>query len=396
MKSSDEESIMEPFTRHPTYLTQQQSRLFASRQMLTFLFVPEGPDTDDPFEDLFSVDSLPENAFTDDHELFNWKSRTIYDVDGLELFHDHSIELGSENEITVRVASSERLGTPVWSVSSGRKYVDRLTEKTLAFISSKPELDPVSGPGKPKVMIVCYSYPKLGILCRSGKAKERVVVDLADPIIIPVDRPEEPKYPSLKTVWSPYDKVTRGRIGFNRWFWHRKVASLPEWKVTRENLRPQVIMFMQSVVKKHTEPKLSLVGQQTDFYCAPATAHMILKQHGQDISQNDIADIMGTDPGFGSGLQAQEDAIAALTGGSLEGDLDHSETFAKAKSEIDANRPFKSGTVTDHARACGGYKLAGDTRSLRVFDPWPSNQGEVRWEDWDAGIHENFMYVTDA
>jgi hypothetical protein len=386
-------------TLKPHYLTQQMSRLLASRYLLHFLFVPQSPkeNTHYPFDDLFSVDSLPDSAFTDASELFLWKTRKIYDVDGLELFRDHSIDLDGENEIRVRVAASDWLGTPVWSVRAGRKYVDRLAEKTLAFIKSESDLKPVFN-GDGKIMIVCYSYPKLGILCESGRdIKEKVVVDLADPIIIPVDKPEEPKYPSLKTAWSPYDDVTRARIGYNRWLWKRNTASLPKWRTNRENLRQEIIMMQtQNAPPRYTDPKLNLVPQQNDYYCAPATFLMILEQRGEDdLTQEIIGAAMNTSDETGTTLSEQESSIEELAP-SLVGELEYNESFSKARDEIDANRPLKSGTVTDHARACGGYKVASGINSLRIYNPWPSNEGDIEWEPWNSSIHENFVYVKDA
>ena len=381
----------------PTYLTQQQSRLLASRHLLSFLFVPNAPASatpDDLFNDRFSVTSLPASAFTGGPDLFRWKSRIIYDVDDLELFHDHSLDLASDNELTVRVAASDWLGTPVWSISAGPEYITLLMKKTLAFITGTDYLEPVYSDGEETVRIVCYDYPKLGIKCRKGA--EFVIVDLADQIIIPIDRSAVAKYPSPRTVWSPYDNLTGARIGHRRWAWQRKNESVPEWKANKDNLHDQIASARQGVVIKLTTPNVILVGQQTDYYCAPATAQMILKQHGMTKSQNEIADAMETTEEDGSSLQNQETSIAELTDSALEGDLDNYEDFAKAQAEILANRSFKSGTVTDHARACGGYKLHNGIKWLIIYDPWPSNQGRRKFEEWDAGDHKNFMYVRPA
>jgi hypothetical protein len=379
------------------YLPNQQTRMIASRQVLSFLVVPGESGDDDPSDDLFSIDRLPENVFTDDPELFAWKNRTIYDVDGLELFHDHTIDLDSKYEIEVRVAASDWLGTPVWSVSAGPKYVDRMVEKTLEYINVREDLEPELVDGR-KDNIVCYSYPKLGILCQFGtKLKEKVVVDISDQMIIPVEETQEPKYPSVKIVWSPYDMTTRGTIGHRRWLWERKIGLLPEEKLNRDNLRHRVLMARQSAVVRNTSPTLDpVVGQQNHYYCAPATFRMILRQLWGDISQGVIGDEMNTTEEDGTSLTQQYTSIGDLTEGEMKGLLDDSESFAEAKAEIDANRSFKSGTVADHARACGGYKLENGKQWLRIYDPYPAGLGKKKYEEWNAIEQKNFVYVRPA
>jgi hypothetical protein len=390
---------MEKFPTPPKYLSYQQTRLIAARQILSFLFVPGHLDEEksDPVDELFSVDGLPDSAFTEGPELFAWKDRTIYDVDGLQLFHDHTIDIDSENEIEVRVAASDWLGAPVWSVSAGRQYVDQLAYKTFEFISSRSDLEPEIVDGK-KDAIVCYSYPKLGILCRFGKElKEKVVVDISDREIFPVDQVGEPKYPFVKAVWSPYEMSTRGTIANQRWLWARKIESLPEENPNRHCLRQQILMARQAGITRTTTPTLDpVVGQQNYYYCAPATFRMILRQIWDTVPQGDIADEMNTTPENGTSLSEQENSIVDITAGEMFGDLDNNETFTKAVEEIDDNRSFKSGTVTDHARACGGYKLENGKQWLIIYDPWPSTQGRVKTEEWDAIKQKNFVYVRPA
>ena len=72
---------------------------------------------------------------------------------------------------------------------------------------------------------------------------------------------------------------------------------------------------------------------------------------------------------------------------------DYDCTWVKAKDEIDANRPLKSG-VPGHARACAGWWSDG-TNYLYIYDPLPVNQGEIYWESWGSIEHTNYIYVLD-
>jgi len=69
----------------------------------------------------------------------------------------------------------------------------------------------------------------------------------------------------------------------------------------------------------------------------------------------------------------------SLSNGCLDATYDNAAVWAEAKTEIDANRPLKSG-IPGLARACSGWKrqnltLIGGTATkwLQMHDPWPWN-----------------------
>jgi hypothetical protein len=148
-----------------------------------------------------------------------------------------------------------------------------------------------------------------------------------------------------------------------------------------------------------------LHSQQTDVYCAVATGQMILDFYRYYYNQNDIAIRMGTTSG-GTGVYEQATGIRSLSKNCLEATIDTSAAWTEAKTQLDLNRPLKSG-IPGHARACFGWKrqnifVVGRIRPRRwlcILDPWPWNAdlcegGPVYWEDWDAISHTNFMYVN--
>jgi hypothetical protein len=380
-------------------LSAEETRLIASRQLLSFLFLPdeEGPGDETrraPSKELFSVDQLPESAFTDQEGLFNWRTRPIYDVDRALLFWDHTLSLGSDNELHVRTAASDVLRTPVWSIGAGSVVdVPVLTNKVLEFVEGTHDLKPILI--ESEVRLICYGYPRLGILCSSdAQPAQQFIVDLFDLNKIPVVPSGELPAESVKTIWSPYDSVTRGTRADYRSRWRRDLSLLPDLPKKRETLREDVKSARRAIIEERTtNPELIKIGQKNDHFCAAATAKMILRQHRiTQPTQEDIAFAMDTDPVNGATPQNQRRAIRPLSHLRLKGVLDQQASFSDAKNEIRNNRPFKVGAHS-HARACGGFKIeVGPKEFLYIYDPLPTG-GRVYHEPWEATRAVDFMYV---
>lgn len=390
----------------PTFLSERESKKVASRQLLSFLFIPAtkrekkripyGAEPA-PSKSLFSFKALPKHAFTKGPALFNWKSRNIYDVDGRLLFRDQTIKLGAGNELQVRTAGSDLLRTPVWSLSAGpASDIDGLIAKALSVLRHRHDLKPLLVDNEATVRLVCYSYPKLGILCYSqADPAVRFVIDLWDLIIVPVESCEQhPPPESVITVWSPYDMVVPATLGHFRSLWSRNMALLPLLPKTCRALPNAIMQARTSILEERTtNPELKKVWQTTSVRCAAATAQMILGHHGINLRQVNIATAMQTDSVTGATPENQASAIPSLSNYKLIAELDKSTTPSEAQAEIRQNRPFKTGSV-GHARACGGFKReAGDKNWLYIYDPSPANAGRIGYEAWEAGYHLNYMYV---
>lgn len=392
----------------PGFLSEQESKEVASRQLLSFLFIPPSKEEKKrvscsagtaPSKSLFSFKALPKNAFTKGSALFNWSSRNIYDVDGRLLFRDQTIRLGSGNELQVRTAGSDLLRTPVWSIRAGAASdIEALIAKALSVIRRRRNLEPLLVDNEATVRLVCYSYPKLGILCYSRTdPATRFVIDLWDLIIIPLDSSERhPPPESVITIWSPYDMVVPATLGQFRSQWNRRMALLPVLPKTVRDLPNAIMKARSSILEEHTtNPELIRIAQTNNVRCAAATAQMILQHHGITRRQHVIALAMNTNSSSGAEPLDQVKAIPGLTNNQLQATLDKETSFSEAKMEILQNRPFKTGGA-GHARACGGFKLEeGDKNWLYIYDPWPSNTKEdnIYYEAWDVDYHANYMYV---
>lgn len=393
---------------NPRFLSDRESKEYATRQLLSFLSVTE----DDrkkrgPKKELFSLSKIPPEAIGNKEPFFMWTSRPIFDVDGVQLFWDQSIVLDGTNSLTVRTAASDLLRTPVWSVRAGKtRKFEKLIENAREAINDSPNLEPVlmDGENKPP-RLVCYAYPKLGILAVSkADPTLRFVVDLFDRRLIPVKRKEQsddddPREESINRVWSPYDLVTAATIDDFRKRWYRNIDSLPRMPAAPDQIDVETAEARTKVEELDTCPVLEQTGQEIGTFCAPATMQMILRHYDVVKSQSEIATAMGTGPS-GTLLAPQAEVIDDLTGFAFVGLLDDSTSFQEGKDEISANRPFKTGGKA-HARACSGYMIEeidpDTTRDwLFIFDPMPERIGDVYFESWEADYQKDYIYVRRA
>lgn len=389
----------------PHFVKEELSRQIASRQVLPFFGLSARTDLHKgrarfaPSKSLFSLDAFLAESFRQDGPIFNWRTRPIYDVHQRLLFYDHTLPLAGGNELHVRSAASSFLLTPVWSIQAGKaRNIDGLISKAVSVVQQTPNLETVD---KENVRLVCYGYPRLGILCVSkDPLPKRFVMDLWDLNLIPVSTTEElyNRAESVKTIWSPYDFISTATAAFFRFLFQTNLAfldSLPELPERVEDLPITIIAAGGTIeASATTNPELIPIGQQNSFFCAAATMKMILDQHGFPRTQDDIAVAMNTIFGTGARPEDQESAVGSLTGQNLDGELDPSASFEEARREIEAHRPFRTGDIS-HARACGGFVLEGSgKRWLYICDPLPTGAGSTYYEAWDLRFHCNYIYVT--
>lgn len=388
------------------YISDAESKEIATRQVLSFLSVNEEEHKKRaPSKKLFSLSKIPPDAIADACPFFKWESRAIYDVDGFLLFWDQSLRLDDANSLTVRTAGSDLLRTPVWSVAVGPtdNFEDLITETRSALNADFPNFKPVLEHGEETPRLICYAYPRLGILASSvGQPSKRFVVDLWERKPIPVEREEheddEPHEEYVNTVWSPYDLVSRATVDRFRARFRRQRGSLNEMPATPDQITPDVAKARDKVCEFTTTPELTLIGQKTSYFCAPATMAMILCRLGFTDDQFAIAPVMNTE-NDGTDPDDQAGAVDNLTGYQFVGLLDPTTSFSEAKVEIRAHRPFKIGTA-GHSRACCGFMVeridpvANTTRDwLYVYDPWPRKKGKIYFESWEAGYLYDFIYI---
>jgi hypothetical protein len=401
---------MRTFDQQPAFFSEEESRKMASRQVLPFLALSDTPrnlindervEKLTPSKALFSLDQFTEEAFSEVTPFFRWKTRPIYDISGLHLFYDHTLPLRDGNELRVRTAASDLLLTPVWSIRAGRAInVDGLISKAVSVIRATPDLEPVLVDDEVTARLICYAYPKMGVACFSRtRPTLKFIMDLWALNLIPIVDTErlDARAELVTALWSPYDLVTTATVGHLRARFRSnidKAKDLPELPERVDDLRTALAIAGRKIQDTQTvKPELKLAGQQTSFFCAVATAKMILDHHQIFKTQDDIALEMRTVPD-GTEPVDQAGAFLRLSNSKFSGELDSEATFEEAVREIQANRPFRTGG-TSHARACGGYVIETSGKEwVYIYDPEPLNIGDVYYEAWEAALHTNYIYVT--
>jgi hypothetical protein len=348
----------------------------------------------------------------------------IFDINGTLLFYDYAVGRGAQVAGYVRTAASRIVGPPVVAIEIGPRHWDyaaavrRLTPRVKKQFPGAALSEP---------MLVCYSYPKLGVMfhAKSPEKSTRVIFDVADLSPIPENpRPErEGAY-----AWSFYDALSDN----DRRARSRRFAQADDARTalsSRVRAAISSARSLQAVVSKidwrfrSTVTKLleycshypytharghhcfSLHAQQVNDYCAVATCQMILCYYRYYYAQTAIAPACSYSAGGGCPPD-QSPGYESLSCNHIDATFDAAPTWQKARAQIDLRRPFKSG-VPGHARACAGYSrtawlLGGTTEEkLYIYDPWPWNAdfalgGTVVWEDWGTITHTNYVTTRIA
>jgi hypothetical protein len=346
----------------------------------------------------------------------------IHDINGQPLFYDFEVARGREVFGNVRVAASEVLGVSVLATEIGPRSwnYDEAAKKLTPKVKREFAGVQVSAP-----KLVCYSYPKLGVMFQIGDDKgPRAIYDVSSLARVP----DEPQLKGMEGfyAWSYYDSLSdddrRARLARFRKA-EGDLTSLSNAlrrdilaaRTLGPLLKRLTLTFRNTVTKLlqycthygYTDPRshhcFVLHGQQRDDYCAVATCQMILCYYRYYYSQDEIAPALGYSPG---GCPSdQSPGYKSLTCNHLDSSFDSSPTWEKARDQINLLRPFKSG-ISGHARACAGYSSVrwifggGVTeKKLYIYDPWPWNAdyahgGAVTWENWDAITHTNYVYAN--
>ncbi len=338
----------------------------------------------------------------------------VHDLNGQVLFYDFVLIRGEEEVGYVRVAANMAVGTPGVAIEIGTRHwdFDRAVKKLAAGVRRE---FPQAGSGP---RLVCYSYPKLGVMFDVAGANEPVVFDVASLDRIPPLREDR----EGAFAWSFLDSIPRRertrRIARYRAIDEARLALSADLRRARtvqsvvealdlkarfKSTKSRTLQYCNHYAE--TEPRshhcFSLHAQQVNDYCAVATCQMVLCYYRYYFSQDQIAPALGYTAGNGCPPD-QSPGYESLTCRHIDAAFDGSPTFNTARAQIDALHPFKSG-VPGHARACAGYSLTSwifassiIDRKLYIYDPWPWNAdlklgGAVYWEDWDSITHTNYV-----
>lgn len=353
------------------------------------------------------------------------KPLVLHDLNGAELFYEFTARRGKQIVGSIKASASRILGVPVAAVEMGARRWDpeRATREARERALANVQKGKVTG-----TELVCFSYPKVGVRVDvdDPQGTRSVIYDVSDLSEVRTFGADELEG---NTSWSFYAEVAepraeekaqrwrlaeqeleavrkRGRGAFATAFTDRELDKLRDLVIVKSRY-PFISLYSSRVLKYG--PRCSphdcfmLYSQQTNVFCAVATGQMILDFHRWPYTQDEIAAGMNT----GAGGTSNPDQVAgyeSLTRNTMTATYDTSANWAEARSEIDANRPLKSG-IPGHARACTGWKRQNlflvaqqPRRWLQIYDPWPWNadicQGGANvWEDWDTVTHTNFIYV---
>ena len=131
----------------------------------------------------------------------------IYDINGALLFLDYAIARGSDVFGYVRTAASQIVGAPVVAIEMGQRSWDF----DAAVRRLKPRVKKeFPGAKLSEPLLVCYSYPKLGVMFTvEGENQARVIYDVADLSRIS-ERPERTDSEG-SFAWSFYEAISKRR-----------------------------------------------------------------------------------------------------------------------------------------------------------------------------------------
>jgi hypothetical protein len=367
---------------------------------------------------------LHTGIFTNTPGMANWwganlgRPVSIHDLNGQPLFYDIPVFSPESEQLgLVRASASRVLGVPAPTVYLGgpRWRTGEATLWAREFVQKEHQGRVID------TQLVCYAYPKLGVAVtwEDGKReRRRTIIDVSDYSIVPEKVKPEMRGPG---AWSLYERIPEEVVpeaveSFG--LYERIVDELQERSDADLSVRLELERFeavqgaLGMMISLYTTKILTFCthsyshecfrmhGQETDYYCVVATGQMVLDFWRYCYSQDDIATAMGTDPG-GTGWTEEVNGLESLTCSHFDAQSDFSPTFAKARAEIDANRPFDY-SYDYHAMACAGYQRqnfyiagVGPTHSVYLYDPWPVNVGTIRWETWGAGVSPvaGFVYL---
>jgi hypothetical protein len=310
----------------------------------------------------------------------------IYDVSGRLLFRDFTAQTVAGTELRVRTTANKLLGAPVFSIGANAPLHINEAVARASEAARKGGLVPAELPKG----IICYSYPKLGLLCRDPSGR-RSVVDLIDLSTQAVDNaPEGAGDRELARAVPLLHAITPSKADIQLQRFQNFENALSESHISA------ALESIDAGPAQKVVEGVKCIAQENRVWCAVATAKMILDFYGFVHEQSEIAVTMSTGPDGTPSDPNQIDGYKQLSGSALIASYDETATFAEAQSELNAGRPLKSG-IPGHARVVVGWKNdpAGEDGGawLYIFDPW---QGAKVWEKWGAVEMLNFIYVRQS
>lgn len=330
----------------------------------------------------------------------------LYDPSGQKLYYQFSAYTNNNLIGIIDIGADKRLGQTVQLVEFDPKPFDATEAMKKSIEIAKSEYP--DGEIKSTKMVV-YDYPDIGAMTivkdKTTGDEHRIFVDVYTLDVVP----DEPATETKRGIWSIYEQRLKNGIDKNLDDWQesddltisieQKATSMEiniSTPITEEQIEKLSDNIMVTATTATTKTlNVPLYGQETSYYCAAATGQMIAKYYGVSYTQNHIYGVMGGVAPDGCTLNgqlyfyklAQSSGVLGKSGSLLK---TSGFTFDDAVSEINNNRPFKSGTGS-HARACVGYYSAPGDQVLAINDPAPVGFGSYNLEAF--GSEANRIYV---
>lgn len=357
---------------------------------------------------LLNGEALPASQF--ERARLGAESAPVYDLNGELLYNRVTMFKGKQRAGVADLSANPALGAVLLSVSLGEEWNPKTILAEAASQAGKLKKDLEYD----TVRLVAYSQPKLAAQFLL-KGQEQLMLELYS------WRPVPPAPPLRRGLleaenferWSLLEELTAKEKNRGEEFFRQSVSVLQKAlkKPSLRGMEPLRLMTQPAVqglaqkadqrvigyaptAPNHT-PCYEVRGQMTSLWCVAASMEMLLTFYRYQYDQPAIAKAMGMgtlkNP---SGMLLSNCAdvsaqLQALTKQALKVDTlqGPAPDWSFYVAEIKANRPLLS-IIPGHARTVAGYYDAAmqgsQTRMLQVYDPWPPNQGSVKWENFDA------------
>jgi len=316
----------------------------------------------------------------------------IYDTNGKLLFYLFSVEINTKTVGSIITPASKVLGFPVQSIGEPYTYdiensLNNLNEilsieyKDFKLIFSE---------------LVCYDYPKLGILVKllntETKLEKTLIFDAFEMSNKTIDIKDN--------SWSYYQQISNDQLIKNIECWNLNSKNLEESSSYLKNSGilsyNEAIAGSKAIGESDYISSFPTVSQGNSEWCMIATAWLITKHYYYSTtrSQTDIANHMNvytnTGPTWTNYLSYYTDSYS--DGGLGKTDSEYHNYFYQQleydniKTEIKANRPISVG-ASGHERACIGYwQYTNGNKLYKFSDPDPQ-----KTTYWEAADSEGFI-----
>jgi hypothetical protein len=335
----------------------------------------------------------------------NWTNATvnpdpfiIYDMNGNKLFYQFTVENNGINIGAIKVAASKVLGDSIRTIEF---YSEDWDMKTEVEDAKKLVAEDHKNANVTSLKVVCYSYPKIGIMAdvQESKSKEEKsrLFDFSGSEIIGKSI-NDTNSSEVTDVWSLYSEIPEEEIEERLISWGEYDKHSKE--IADNNFEEDKVQIKIAGVQK-TLPFTRYV-QENDYYCAPATGKMIAKFYNVIQTQSYIADKMRVEEDVGTSVYDQVNYYYKSSSGLDKGGsyYDSTPTWAEARNQIYVyDRPLAT-LINGHVRACAGFCEGVDYDYLYIYDPWNPNFGDdypggIYWENWDTINHAYHIIVKD-